>query len=83
MTRLCSIDDCDRKHYARGWCDMHYKRMRDYGRLDRVNQRGGAEQPLTPDELRALRAAEGIPIDGPTEEQRRRWRLQETQEEDA
>ena len=22
----CTIDDCDRAHYARGWCGMHYKR---------------------------------------------------------
>lgn len=25
-TRHCSEDDCDRPHYARGWCAMHYKR---------------------------------------------------------
>lgn len=22
----CTIDDCERAHYARGWCGMHYKR---------------------------------------------------------
>lgn len=22
--RICVIEDCDRKHYARGWCHKHY-----------------------------------------------------------
>lgn len=29
--RLCSIEDCDRKHYARGWCEMHYRRWKSNG----------------------------------------------------
>lgn len=33
-TRHCSEDDCDRPHYARGWCAMHYKRWLRTGSLD-------------------------------------------------
>ena len=25
-TRVCNIDGCERKHYARGWCTLHYGR---------------------------------------------------------
>lgn len=29
--RTCSVDGCDRTHYARGWCAMHYKRWKAHG----------------------------------------------------
>lgn len=29
--RTCSIDDCDRRHEARGWCRMHYVRWKTHG----------------------------------------------------
>ena len=29
--RKCSIEGCEGKHYARGWCGMHYERWRKHG----------------------------------------------------
>lgn len=29
--RLCSIDGCEREHWARNWCNMHYARARKHG----------------------------------------------------
>lgn len=29
--RTCSIDNCDQRHHARGWCSGHYKRWKAYG----------------------------------------------------
>lgn len=29
--RICSIPDCDRRHYARGWCAKHYSKWRRSG----------------------------------------------------
>lgn len=31
-TRTCSIESCDRKHYARGWCRPHYGKWQREGR---------------------------------------------------
>lgn len=33
--RTCSVDGCDRPHYARSWCHMHYGRWRANGTTDR------------------------------------------------
>lgn len=30
--RTCTIEGCDKKHYGRGWCYMHWQRVRRYGR---------------------------------------------------
>ncbi|GAA1283602.1 hypothetical protein GCM10009579_51270 [Streptomyces javensis] len=29
--RTCAVEDCGRKHEARGWCNAHYKRWRKTG----------------------------------------------------
>jgi hypothetical protein len=29
--KLCEVDECERKHYGRGWCSMHYKRWAKHG----------------------------------------------------
>lgn len=39
----CSIDECDRPVYGRGWCSMHWKRNYRYG--DPLAIRGGPYQP--------------------------------------
>lgn len=32
--RTCSIDGCERRHYARSWCALHYSRWRTRGSTD-------------------------------------------------
>lgn len=34
--RLCSVEDCERKHDARGFCAVHYARWRRYGVTDKT-----------------------------------------------
>ncbi len=31
VTRLCSVDGCDRPHRSRGWCVAHYYRWHRHG----------------------------------------------------
>ena len=34
--RICSVEGCGKKHFARGYCRMHYNRMTRYGRPERI-----------------------------------------------
>lgn len=34
--RICDVEGCDKKHWARGYCRMHYNRVTRYGRPDRI-----------------------------------------------
>jgi HNH endonuclease len=31
MSKLCSIDGCNREHYGRGWCRLHWRRWSRHG----------------------------------------------------
>lgn len=31
MQRVCSVENCEKKYYARGFCNMHYQRASKYG----------------------------------------------------
>lgn len=44
MRQTCSVAGCNRKAIARGLCDMHYRRMRQYGSTD--SRRKTVEQRL-------------------------------------
>lgn len=30
----CSVDECESRHYGKGWCNKHYNRMRNTGSLE-------------------------------------------------
>lgn len=38
--KLCIVDQCGRKHFGRGWCKLHYNRMRNGGSLEPVRSIG-------------------------------------------
>jgi hypothetical protein len=42
--RVCSVDDCTRKHRGRGFCQLHYRRWRRGG--EREEAEPLAYQPL-------------------------------------
>ena len=31
MTKICSVDGCERLHYAKGYCALHYRRFKVHG----------------------------------------------------
>lgn len=37
-TRICSIPDCERKHFAKDLCNMHYRRLWRHGSTDSLNR---------------------------------------------
>lgn len=48
--RTCGIEGCEKKHEARGWCNMHYLKWRTHGAPE-----GGASRFSTPEEAFAAR----------------------------
>lgn len=34
MTKTCSVKECERPHYARGFCKLHYQRVRRSGSIE-------------------------------------------------
>jgi hypothetical protein len=32
--KTCTVDNCDKRHYAKGYCRLHYDRVRVYGRTE-------------------------------------------------
>lgn len=40
LNPFCSIDDCDKKHIARGMCQMHYRRNTIYGNPELITSTG-------------------------------------------
>lgn len=33
MSKTCSVEGCNNKHLAKGYCDKHYKQIKKYGRI--------------------------------------------------
>ena len=50
--RVCEVVDCERKHYARGMCSLHYQRARAAGPLEALPEKpkectfAGCERPV-------------------------------------
>ena len=46
-TKPCTVEGCDIRHYAKGYCRMHYDRVRDYGRTYTLRQVVAADEEKT------------------------------------
>lgn len=58
-TRFCSVDNCDRRHYAKDYCRLHYDRVRAYGRVNSVRDVLGIDE-----EKQTYRTVDGKVIKG-------------------
>ena len=38
--RKCSVENCNKKHVAKGWCQMHWRRVKLYGHPELVSSIG-------------------------------------------
>lgn len=52
-TRLCSVSDCDNKHFGHGYCSTHLRRLNLYG--DPLGSSPVRGRPWTDDEIEVLR----------------------------
>lgn len=51
-TKTCSLPDCDKKHVAKGYCNMHYQRIRLHGDPHKTMKGQAHRVETTPDGLR-------------------------------
>lgn len=72
----CSVDHCQRiagtGGGANGWCGAHYKKVLRYG-----TPHGGRSRRLPEKEVARLRHLLGIPVEGPSQGQKRAWTIRE------
>lgn len=54
VSKICSVEGCENKHFGLGLCNMHYKRQRTYGSTDARER-----QPCIAEDCSNLRAAHG------------------------
>ena len=40
MTKICTIENCENQHYAKGYCRKHYIQIQRYGRLTPETEKG-------------------------------------------
>lgn len=57
--RTCSVKGCDRKHYGRSYCQMHYNRWRNAGDVNAV--RPGHRFTVIPVDTRIARNTVTLP----------------------
>ena len=60
LPRSCDIEGRERRHEARGWCSLHYKRWRRLGDPEGVAQREGATILPGPDGAARIELEPGV-----------------------
>lgn len=58
--RTCDVPECERKHYARGWCTLHYSRWFHHGSTDRPQRKRPVAPPCTADNCEKPAADRGL-----------------------
>lgn len=43
--KLCTVEGCEKPHYAKTWCHTHYCRMLRTGSLEKQPRRSGGDKP--------------------------------------
>jgi len=56
---VCQVQDCNRRHQSRGFCQRHYNRLRNRGTLDAWADRIKAGEPVRENMIAAQR---GVPL---------------------
>lgn len=57
--RTCDVPACERNYYARGWCQLHYDRVRKYGTPDLPQRERITGVPCSIDECDKLAVGRG------------------------